>query len=71
MNRINILNLVRFVIFYCIGKIPQEFTSQRALPAGCYQTMGYCGGWDLNMKCPLDETAEFCHVYKCEKCTSN
>ncbi len=53
------------------GEIPLESTSQRGLPGGCYQTMGYCGGWDLNMKCTLDETAEFCHVYKCEKCTSN
>lgn len=53
------------------GEIPLESTSQRGLPGGCYQTMGYCGGWDLGMKCTPNETAELCHVFKCETCTSN
>ena len=34
----------------------------------CYQTMGYCGMWNMNYKCVKTSTSERCRLYACEDC---
>lgn len=44
----------------------------RSLPGDtCYQTMGYCGAWNLTMKCNLNKTAQLCSIYECRNCDPN
>lgn len=53
------------------GEIEKTQIYPRSNPEPCYQAIRYCDGWDLTVKCILEETSQLCVRYQCQDCNPN